>query len=163
MRCASSIPSITAKRPLRFFGYTVAVPPGITLPFDTQWELLETLARWGIPVAPDAQVLQVAPRGERVGARRGGARCARSSTSRSTAVSSRSTRLRLQDELGVVGGREPRWAIARKFAPDIAETRLLDIQVNVGRTGSLNPFAVLEAGGDRRNHGAASPRCTTST
>ena len=52
--------------------------------------------------------------------------------------------LRLQDELGVVGGREPRWAIARKFAPDIAETRLLDIQVNVGRTGSLNPFAVLE-------------------
>jgi DNA ligase (NAD+) len=53
--------------------------------------------------------------------------------------------LRLQDELGVVGGREPRWAIARKFAPDIAETKLIDIQVNVGRTGSLNPFAVLEA------------------
>jgi DNA ligase (NAD+) len=53
--------------------------------------------------------------------------------------------LRLQDELGVVGGREPRWAVARKFAPDIAETRLLAIQVNVGRTGSLNPFAVLEA------------------
>jgi len=52
--------------------------------------------------------------------------------------------LALQDELGVVGGREPRWAIARKFAPDIAETRLNDIQVNVGRTGMLNPFAVLE-------------------
>jgi len=44
----------------------------------------------------------------------------------------------------VVGGREPRWAIARKFAPDIAETRLLAIEVNVGRTGALNPFAVLE-------------------
>jgi DNA ligase (NAD+) len=52
--------------------------------------------------------------------------------------------LSLQDELGVVGGREPRWAIARKFAPDIAETKLLDIQVNIGRTGSVNPFAVLE-------------------
>jgi DNA ligase (NAD+) len=51
--------------------------------------------------------------------------------------------LRLQDELGVVGGREPRWAIARKFAPDIAETTLLRIEVNVGRTGALNPFAVL--------------------
>ena len=37
-----------------------------------------------------------------------------------------------------------RWAIARKFAPDIGETKLLDIQVNVGRTGALNPFAVLE-------------------
>ncbi|MEO5579474.1 MAG: NAD-dependent DNA ligase LigA, partial [Gemmatimonadaceae bacterium] len=44
---------------------------------------------------------------------------------------------------GVVGGREPRWAIARKFAPDVAETRLLDIRVNVGRTGALNPYAVL--------------------
>jgi DNA ligase (NAD+) len=52
--------------------------------------------------------------------------------------------LALQEELGVIGGREPRWAIARKFAPDIAETRLLAIEVNVGRTGAMNPFAVLE-------------------
>src|SRR5205085_4568312 len=52
--------------------------------------------------------------------------------------------LALQGELGVVGGREPRWAIARKFAPDIAETRLLRIRVNVGRTGAINPFAVLD-------------------
>ena len=50
----------------------------------------------------------------------------------------------LQDDVGVIGGREPRWAIARKFAPDIAETTLLDIGVNVGRTGALNPYAVLE-------------------
>jgi DNA ligase (NAD+) len=50
----------------------------------------------------------------------------------------------LQDELGVVGGREPRWAIARKFAPDIAVTKLVDIRVNVGRTGALNPYAMLE-------------------
>src|SRR5205814_8126631 len=52
--------------------------------------------------------------------------------------------LALQEELGVIGGREPRWAIARKFAPDIAETKLLAIEVNVGRTGAMNPFAVLE-------------------
>jgi DNA ligase (NAD+) len=51
--------------------------------------------------------------------------------------------LRLQDELGVVGGREPRWAIARKFAPDIAETTLEKVAVNVGRTGALNPYAML--------------------
>src|SRR5215204_4821941 len=38
-------PSISAKRPLRFFGYTVAIPHGIALPFATQWDLLETLAR----------------------------------------------------------------------------------------------------------------------
>src|SRR6478609_9249221 len=137
-------PSITAKRPLRFFGYTVAVPPGVGLPFDTQWELLDTLARWGIPVAPSrkrcATIAEVHEwtrdveqrlRAELDFAIDGGV----------IKVDS----LRLQDELGVVGGREPRWAIARKFAPDIAETTLLDIQVNVGRTGALNPFAVLEA------------------
>ncbi len=50
----------------------------------------------------------------------------------------------LQEDLGVVGGREPRWAIARKFAPDVAITRLLDVKINVGRTGALNPWAVLE-------------------
>jgi DNA ligase (NAD+) len=51
--------------------------------------------------------------------------------------------LDLQAELGAVG-REPRWAIAYKFAPTQATTRLLRIDVNVGRTGSINPFAVLE-------------------
>ena len=53
-------------------------------------------------------------------------------------------RLGLHGELGVVGGREPRWAIARKFAPEVAVTRLQDIRINVGRTGALNPWAVLE-------------------
>jgi DNA ligase (NAD+) len=46
-------------------------------------------------------------------------------------------------ELGVVG-REPRWAIAWKFAPTTATTRLLDVVWNVGRTGHLVPFAMLE-------------------
>ncbi|MEP6732237.1 MAG: NAD-dependent DNA ligase LigA [bacterium] len=136
-------PAMTAKRPLRFFGYTVAVPVGTTLPFETQWDLLDTLERWGIPVAPNrqrcstlAQVHEWAHdvehrlRGELDFAIDGGV--------------IKVNNLRLQDELGIVGGREPRWAIARKFAPDIAETRLLAIEVNVGRTGSLNPFAVLE-------------------
>ena len=50
---------------------------------------------------------------------------------------------RFQDVLGYVG-REPRWAIAYKFPAERAVTRLLEIRVNVGRTGSLNPFAVLE-------------------
>ena len=50
---------------------------------------------------------------------------------------------RHQDVLGVVG-REPRWAIAYKFPAEQAVTRLLDIGINVGRTGSLNPFAILD-------------------
>ena len=48
-----------------------------------------------------------------------------------------------QDSLGIVG-REPRWAIAYKFPAERATTRLLDIGINVGRTGSLNPYAMLE-------------------
>lgn len=48
-----------------------------------------------------------------------------------------------QQALGVVG-REPRWSIAFKFPAEQAITRLLDIGINVGRTGSLNPYAVLE-------------------
>ncbi|MDQ2666122.1 MAG: NAD-dependent DNA ligase LigA [Gemmatimonadota bacterium] len=136
-------PASTAKRPLRFFGYTVAVASGTTLPFETQWDLLDTLTRWGIPVAPErkrcttmaevhawARDVEHRLRAELDFAIDGGV--------------IKVDNLRLQDELGVVGGREPRWAIARKFAPDIAETRLIDIQVNVGRTGALNPFAMLE-------------------
>ena len=48
-----------------------------------------------------------------------------------------------QDSMGVAG-REPRWAIAFKFPAEQAVTQLLEIGINVGRTGSLNPYAVLE-------------------
>ena len=136
-------PAVTATRPLRFYGYSVALPPGVSLPFKTQTEVLTTLAEWGIPVAPHhvrctslddvaqwAHEVETKIRAQLNFAIDGGV----------VKVDS----LALQEELGVVGGREPRWAIARKFAPDIAETRLNDIQVNVGRTGMLNPFAVLE-------------------
>src|SRR5437868_2963222 len=136
-------PAITASRPLRFFGYSVAAPDGEDLPFETQTELLDALTEWGVPVAPHrkramtlaevekwAYELEHKIRSELNFAIDGGV----------VKVDS----LRLQEELGVIGGREPRWAIARKFAPDIAETKLLDIQVNVGRTGAINPFAVLE-------------------
>ena len=51
--------------------------------------------------------------------------------------------LRLHERLGVVG-REPRWAVAFKFPPTQRTTKLLKIAVNVGRTGSMNPFAILE-------------------
>ena len=52
-------------------------------------------------------------------------------------------RLDYQEHLGYVG-REPRWAVAYKFPATQAVTQLLDIRVNVGRTGSINPYAVLE-------------------
>ena len=137
-------PGITAARPLRFFGYVAAPAPGLSLPVATQWELLELLEEWGVPVAPHrgrcATIEEVERWAHEV---EHTVRAALNFAIDGGVV--KVDRLRLQDELGVVGGREPRWAVARKFAPDIAVTRLLDIQVNVGRTGSLNPFAVLEA------------------
>src|SRR2546430_8053446 len=54
------------------------------------------------------------------------------------------TRLTRQAELGTAGTGEPRWAIARKFAPEVQITKLKEIRINVGRTGALNPYAVLE-------------------
>lgn len=136
-------PRITASRPLRFFGYAVALPAGESLPATTQHELLDLLASWGIPVAPHrrhcASLAEVHAWASEV-----------ENKIRGTidfAIDGGVVKvdaLPLWPELGVIGGREPRYAIARKFAPDIAETRLRAIEVNVGRTGTINPFAVLE-------------------
>jgi DNA ligase (NAD+) len=135
-------PGVTASRPLHFFGYSAIAPGGKALPFATQWELLETLAAWGIPVAPHrarfATIAEVHAWAHDVEAR---VRAALDFAIDGGVVKVDS--IALQGELGDVG-REPRWSVARKFAPDIAETRLLDIRVNVGRTGSVNPYAVLE-------------------
>ena len=136
-------PAITAGRPLRFFGYAYAIPGNAPLPFATQSELLETLSAWGIPVAPHRKrcetLTDVYAHGHWI-----------ENTLRAElnfgidGMVVKVDSLALQRELGHVGGRVPRWAIARKFAPDIAETRLLAIEVNVGRTGKINPYAVLE-------------------
>ncbi|HEV8363668.1 MAG TPA: NAD-dependent DNA ligase LigA [Gemmatimonadaceae bacterium] len=136
-------PAMTAKRPLRFFGYTVVAPLGDPLPFRTQTEVLDGLKEWGVPVAP---YHKHCPSLQDVTAWAH----ALESTIRPTlsfAIDGGVVKidpLALQEDLGVVGGREPRWSIARKFAPDIAETRLLEIRVNTGRTGVLTPYAVLE-------------------
>lgn len=135
--------SITATRPLRFFGYQLVPTDGAPMPCRTQSEVLDLLTQWGVPVAPHRQrcatlddVMQWARRLEHV------IRAELDFAIDGAVV--KVDDIALQADLGVVGGREPRWAIARKFAPDIAETTLLDIQVNVGRTGALNPYAVLD-------------------
>src|SRR3954471_9555471 len=136
-------PGVTASRPLRFFRYSVVAPDGQDLPFETQTELLDALAEWGVPVAPHRKRAKTLAAVEEWAHDLEHNIRGKLNFGIDGAVVKVDS-LRLQDELGVVGGREPRWAIARKFAPDIAETRLLAIEVNVGRTGALNPFAVLE-------------------
>ncbi len=66
----------------------------------------------------------------------------------------------LQRRLGATS-RAPRWAIAYKYPPEEAQTKLLDIQVNVGRTGRVTPFAFMEPGQASRDRPSAWPPCTT--
>lgn len=135
-------PAETARRPLRFFGYGVAVPGGSAL-FRTQTELLDALRSWGIPVAPHRRkcstLTEVHEHAHTIEHK---LRAELDFGIDGMVVKIESTAI--QAELGDIGGREPRWAIARKFAADIAETRLIAIRVNVGRTGKINPYAELE-------------------
>lgn len=137
-------PRLTAGRPLRFFGFQLVPDPatGDPHPCDGQWETLELLVALGIPVNPDRR------------------RCdtLAEAYSFATGVEKRRDELGygidgvvikvddrgLWEELGIRGDREPRWAIAYKFAAEVAVTRLKKIAINVGRTGTLNPFAMLE-------------------
>jgi DNA ligase (NAD+) len=136
-------PAITAKRPLHFFGFAVAAPADVALPFSTQHELLGTLERWGFPVESHRQCCTTLD--EVIAFVHEVEHSLRAQLNFGIdGVVVKVDSLRMQEELGIIGGREPRWAVARKFAPDIATTKLLAIEVNVGRTGALNPFAMLE-------------------
>jgi DNA ligase (NAD+) len=134
-------PKATRQRGLRCFAFA-AFAPGPRLPFKTQREQLDTLATWGFRIEPHRT--RVAGLAE---AKAGIAKLEGKLdglTFGADGVVVKLDRLALHEELGTVGDREPRWAIARKFAPEVAVTRLLDIKVNVGRTGALNPYAELE-------------------
>lgn len=135
-------PKVTATRPLRFFGYSAVLPDGST-PAPTQWDLLNQLARWGVPVAPHKERCQTIEEAERWASKIEHETRAILGFAIDGGVV-KVNDMNLQDELGVRNDRTPRWAIARKFAPDIALTKLRHIEVNVGRTGVLTPYAVLE-------------------
>ncbi len=132
---------VTRARGLKLFCFQVEVPGGPP-PFATQDEALRTLRAWGFPVEPHHR--RVADLAAAHRAVREMEPLLATLDYGADGVVVKVDPLPLHVELGVVGDREPRWAIARKFAPEVAVTRLLKIEVNVGRTGSLNPFAVLE-------------------
>lgn len=133
---------VTAGRPLRFFGFQIQPPPGVRTPASTQAGVLDQLQRWGVPVNPrhtrvdslDAALERIAE----IEALRPDL------DYEIDGVVLKVDDVSLWPELGIVGGREPRYAVAYKFAPDLATTRLLSIEINVGRTGALNPYARLE-------------------
>jgi DNA ligase (NAD+) len=133
-------PALTAKRRLSFFAYQLVVNEGDGSAPKTQWEALERLRALGFPVNP--HVHRAATLDDVI------AYCTNSERDRDAldyeidGVVVKVNDFAQQERLGVVA-RDPRWAIAFKFKPREAQTKLVDIAITVGRTGTLNPSAVL--------------------
>ena len=132
--------SITAVRPLNIGVYQLGWVDDTTTP-DTHWETLAWLSEFGLPTAPRAarheSIEQALAACERWVQQRD------SQPFEMDGVVVKVDDLGLQADLGIVG-REPRWAIAWKFPPQEASTVLERIMVNVGRTGTINPYARLQ-------------------
>ena len=130
-------PKLTAQRRLSFFAYAVAQGPALT----TQSEALAFLRAAGFAVNEHIEAAS--------GVEEIIAFCRRWEAARDNldyeidGVVIKVDDLALQEKLGAVS-REPRWAIAYKFKPREARTKLRDITITVGRTGTLNPNAVLD-------------------
>jgi DNA ligase (NAD+) len=138
-------PNMTAKRPLSFWAYQVGEVDGASAgghwPAATQSATLALLKKAGLPVSPDARVVQ--------GIDAVIARCASLAHERHDlpyeidGVVAKVDDLALHQQLGATS-RAPRWAIAFKFPPEERTTKLLSIDVSIGRTGRATPFARLE-------------------
>ena len=132
-------PRITAARPLRLFAYAVGYIRGAQL--ESQWEALEYLKGLGLAVSPDARFFanfeQALVYSEEWMAKRD------TLNYEADGVVIKINDVGTHQRLGIVGN-APRWAVAYKFPSREATTRLLAIGVNVGRTGVLTPFAMLE-------------------
>ena len=133
-------PRITARRPLDIYIYMLGYAEGgATL--ATHWETLEYLKSLGFKINPNNRHLsgveQVAEYYQTWVEKRKKLRY------EADGIVVKVNQLEIQRRLGDVG-REPRWAIAYKFPAVQGTTKLVDIGISVGRTGTLNPYAILE-------------------
>lgn len=132
-------PAMTARRPLTFYAYAMGVTDGVPK-LETHSAVLDYLFELHVPVSPLRAVVQglegLLDYYARIGAQRSNLRFA------IDGVVYKVNSLAAQQQLGFVS-RAPRFAIAHKFAAEEAATLLLDIDVNVGRTGAITPVARL--------------------
>lgn len=132
--------TITAKRSLDIFCHGAGAVTGVS--FASHLEFLQAMKDWGLKPVPFARVCQgmeeVLRQREEMEARRDDLPYEIDGL----VVKINSTEL--QRRLGTIA-RSPRWAIAYKFKPRQATTRILDIQPQVGRTGTLTPVASLQS------------------
>ncbi len=133
-------PNVTATRPLDIFIYALGWSEG-ELGLPTHWDALKWLESLGFKV--NAEITRAQSLDDVMRIRQRWAEARRDWPYDADGVVIKVNSFQLQDELGTAG-REPRWAIAYKFPAVQGTTRLKRIEINVGRTGSLNPYAVLE-------------------
>jgi len=130
---------VTAQRPLNIFCYAVGEVDGKD--FKTQYEILSTLPKWGLRVneyvkkcknikATLSQYKKLVDIREKLFYEIDG-------------MVIKVNSIKLQNELGEIS-RSPRWATAYKFQPLQAQTKIIDIKIQVGRTGALTPVAIME-------------------
>ena len=108
---------------------------------DRLSDAYDALEHWGLPVSPHRKMAQTLDRG--VGLHRALRRTPASVEHEIDGVVVKLDERAVQDQLGSTT-RAPRWAIAYKYPPEEVTTKLLDISVNVGRTGRVTPFGVME-------------------
>ncbi len=130
---------ITARRPLDIYVYALGWAEGETP--ETHWETMEYLKSLGFKMNPHNRLLKSIDEAEEYHQRLVEGRDSLPYETDGMVI--KVNRFDLQRQLGFVA-REPRWAVAYKFPAVQATTRLLDIGINVGRTGTINPFAILE-------------------
>jgi DNA ligase (NAD+) len=132
-------PRVTASRPLRLLVHGIGARRGIDV--ERQSQAYELLRSWGLPVAAGYRVVDtVAEVLAYVGHY---AEHRHDQIHEIDGVVVKIDDVTLQRRLGATS-RAPRWAIAFKYPPEEVNTRLLDIRVNVGRTGRVTPYGVME-------------------
>ncbi|WP_407919295.1 NAD-dependent DNA ligase LigA [Devriesea agamarum] len=132
-------PAVTASRALAAYVHGVGMHDGVAL--ASQSEVYEQLAAWGLPTSPHTRVLSaldevlafIADSGEH----------RHDVEHEIDGIVVKVDSFAQQRVLGSTS-RAPRWAIAYKYPPEEVTTKLVDIQVDVGRTGRVTPFAVME-------------------
>lgn len=133
-------PSITAARPLTFYAYAIGAVEGVEPP-RTQVDLLQWLAQLGLPVNEHVRRFENVEEVVRFADEWADARETLDYEIDGLVV--KIDDFEMQRALGFVSN-APRWAIALKFPAREATTTLLDVVVNVGRTGAIKPEAVLQ-------------------
>ncbi len=132
-------PRITATRPLRMIVHGIGARTGFDI--TRQSQAYDVLRAWGLPTSPHALVVdtlaEIQARIEYFAARR------HDIEHELDGVVIKVDEVDVQRRLGATS-RAPRWAVAYKYPPEEVTTTLLDIQVNVGRTGRVTPYGVMK-------------------